>query len=79
MSRESCSTESISRNKIAWMYQSKPRSITVERQSYYTSQRYLDQLPSPALLLDLHTPLFIQTNSSSVDDSSSQYRSLSRR
>jgi hypothetical protein len=39
---------------------------------------YLDKLPSPILLFDLDTPLFIQTDSSGVDDSGSQYRSLGR-
>ena len=48
--------------------------------SYYTSsQSNLDQLPSSTFLFNLHTPLFIQTDSSGMNDGSSQYRGLSRR
>ena len=44
----------------------------------YIPSRHLDQLPSPTLLLDLDTPLLIQTHSTGMDDSSGQYRSLGR-
>jgi hypothetical protein len=45
----------------------------------YIPSRHLNQFPSSTLLLDLYTPLLVQTDPTSMDNSSSQYRSLSRR
>jgi len=39
--------------------------------SLYILPNDLDQLPSPTLLLNLYTPLLIQTDPTSMDNSSS--------